>query len=197
MSLSVALLTILDPGASAQRSGGVSMSPLMGVQGSSGMDQIFQTANPIEEGRWDSIVIVHSGTPAGSASDIASEHRELGYDGLGFHFVIGNGSRRMRDGEIHIGYRWLDQRDGAELAGVGDGFVSSGVIEICLVGDGDRRSFTDEQLHRLAQVVVALADKLDIASDKINLHQDLSGTSSPGQFFPRAQFEQLLASMGT
>lgn len=196
MSLSVALLTILDPGTSAQQSGGVSLSPLMGVQGSSGMDQIFQTTTPIEQSKWDSIVIVHSGTPAGSASDIASEHRELGYDGLGFHFVIGNGSRRMRDGEIHIGYRWIDQLNGAELSGVGDGFISSGVIEICLVGDGDRRPFSDEQLHRLAQIVVALADRLDIPADKINLHKDLAGTSSPGQFFPRSQFEQLLASMG-
>ena len=195
MSLSVALLTLLDPGASVGRSGGVSMSPLMGVQASLGMDQIFQTSAPIQAGKWDSIVIVHSGTPAGSASDIASEHRELGYDGLGFHFVIGNGSRRMGDGEVYVGYRWIDQLDGAELKGVGDGFVSSGVIEICLVGDGDRRPFTDEQLHRLAQVVVALADRLDIPKEKINLHKDLAGTSSPGQFFPRAEFEQLLASI--
>lgn len=195
MTMSVALLSILDPGAAGVRSGGVSLSPLMGIQGSLGMDSIFQTSEPITESRWDSIVIVHSGSPAGSAADIAGEHRGLGYDGLGFHFVIGNGTR-MGDGEIHVGYRWIDQRDGADLAGVSDGFTSSGVIEICLVGDGDRRPFTDQQLHRLAQVVSALAEKLEIPTDQIHLHKDLAGTTSPGQFFPQAEFEQMLDSMG-
>ncbi len=194
MSLGVAALSLLDPGASGARAGGVSLSPLMGISGSLGMDSIFQTSTPIEETRWDSIVIVHSGTPSGSAADIAQEHRGLGYDGLGFHFVIGNGTR-MGDGEIHVGYRWIDQRDGAELVGVRDGFSSAGMIEICLVGDGDRRPFTDEQLHRLAQVVTALAKRLDIPPEKINLHKDLAGTTSPGQYFPQTEFEQLLASM--
>ena len=194
MSLSVALLSVLDPGTQGARNG-VSLSPLMGIGGSIGMDSIFQTETPIEDTRWGSIVIVHSGSQGGSAADIAGEHRSLGYDGLGFHFVIGNGTR-MGDGEIHVGYRWIDQRDGAELAGVQDGFAASGVIEICLVGDGDRRPFTDEQLHRLAQVVSALSDRLGIPADKINLHKDLAGTTSPGQYFPQAQFEQLLESMG-
>ncbi|PCI08522.1 hypothetical protein COB72_08135 [bacterium] len=195
MTLSVAMLSILDPGTAGARAGGVSLSPLMGISGTVGMDAIFKTSNAIEDSHWKSIVIVHSGTIAGSAADIASEHRSLGYDGLGFHFVIGNGTR-MGDGEIHVGYRWIDQRDGAELAGVGADFSASGVIEICLVGDGDRRPFTDEQLHRLAQVVTALAKKLDIPADKINLHKDLAGTTSPGQYFPQAEFEQMLASMG-
>lgn len=195
MSLGIAALSILDPGVSGARSGGISLSPLMGIQGSLGMDSIFQTSAPMDENRWDSIVIVHSGTPSGSAADISKEHRSLGYDGLGFHFVIGNGTR-MGDGEIHVGYRWIDQRDGAELAGVDSGFVQSGAIEICLVGDGDRRPFTEEQLHRLAQVVSALAQKLDIPSDQIHLHKDLAGTTSPGQYFPQSEFEDMLASMG-
>ena len=194
MTLSVAMLSILEPGPTGVQSGGITLSPLMGITGSIGMDSIFQTTTPIEDSRWNSIVIVHSGTPAGSADDIAGTHRQLGYDGLGFHFVIGNGTR-MGDGEIHVGYRWIDQRDGAELSGVRDGFKSSGVIEICLVGDGDRRPFTDEQLHRLAQVVSALSKRLEIPSAQVYLHKDLAGTTSPGQYFPQAEFEQMLASM--
>jgi len=158
------------------------------------MESIFQTSNPIEETRWDSIVIVHSGQPAGSPADIAQEHKSLGYDGLGFHFVIGNG-KRMGDGEIHVGYRWLDQQAGADLSGINSGFNSSNAIEICLVGDGDRRPFSEEQLYRLAQLVESLSDELGIGADSIHLHKDLAGTSSPGQFFPRAQFDDLLASM--
>jgi N-acetylmuramoyl-L-alanine amidase len=194
VTLGVGVLSLLDPGVNAAHSGGVSMSPLMGINGSLGMDSIFQTSEKIEDARWEKIVIVHSGSPSGSAADIADEHRDLGYDGLGFHFVIGNGTR-MGDGEIHVGYRWIDQREGAELAGVRDGFTSSGTIEICLVGDGDRRPFTQEQLHRLAQVVTTLAERLEIDSEQIHLHKDLAGTTSPGQYFPRAEFEQMLSSI--
>ena len=193
MTLGIGLLSALDSG-NATRTGGRSLTPLMGIERTVGMDSIFQTQNPLEDGRWDSIVIVHSGQPAGSPAEIAQEHKSIGYDGLGFHFVIGNG-KRMGDGEIHVGYRWLDQQTGADLSGVNSGFNSSSAIEICLVGDGDRRPFSDEQLYRLAQLVHALSDELGIESDSIHLHKDLAGTSSPGQFFPRAQFNELLASM--
>lgn len=195
MSLSVAMLTLLDPATPGGHVGGVSLSPLMGIQGDIGMDSIFRTESDIEESRWDSIVIVHSGSNGGSAADIANQHREIGYDGLGFHFVIGNGTR-MGDGEIHVGYRWINQLDGAQLAGVQESLLIQNTIEICLVGNGDRRPFTDEQLQRLAQVVSALANRLDIPSEKVYLHKDLAGTTSPGQYFPQAQFEQLLESMG-
>lgn len=193
MTLSIGMLSMLDSG-SPTRSGGLSLAPLMGIERSVGMESIFQTTSPIESNRWDSIVIVHSGSPSGSAADIAQEHKTLGYDGLGFHFVIGNG-KRMGDGEIHVGYRWLDQRSGADLSGVHSGFNSSNAIEICLVGDGDRRPFSDEQMYRLAQLVSSLSDEMGISSDRVFLHKDLAGTSSPGQFFPQAEFEQLLASM--
>lgn len=194
MTLGIGLLSVLDSGSPA-RTGGLSLTPLMGIERSVGMESIFQTTTPIEQSRWDSIVIVHSGEPAGSAADLAQQHKTLGYDGLGFHFVIGNG-KRMGDGEIHVGYRWLDQRSGADLSGVGSDFNSSSAIEICLVGDGDRRPFSEEQMYRLAQLVNALGDRLGIPGERIYLHKDLAGTSSPGQFFPQAEFEQLLASMG-
>lgn len=193
MTLGIGVLSALDSG-NATRTGGRSLTPLMGIERTVGMESIFQTSNPIDETRWDSIVIVHSGQPAGSPADIAQEHKSLGYDGLGFHFVIGNG-KRMGDGEIHVGYRWLDQQAGADLSGINSGFNSSNAIEICLVGDGDRRPFSEEQLYRLAQLVDSLSDELGIGADSIHLHKDLAGTSSPGQFFPRAQFDDLLASM--
>lgn len=193
MTLGIGLLSALDSG-NATRTGGRSLAPLMGIERAVGMESIFQTSTPIEDTRWDSIVIVHSGQPAGSPADIAQEHKSLGYDGLGFHFVIGNG-KRMGDGEIHVGYRWLDQQSGADLSGVDSGFNSSTAIEICLVGDGDRRPFSDEQLYRLAQLVDAISDELGISKGSIHLHKDLAGTTSPGQFFPSSQFNELLASM--
>ncbi|MCC5822168.1 MAG: peptidoglycan recognition protein family protein [Phycisphaerales bacterium] len=191
MTVGVGLLSLLDSG-SPTRSSGVTLSPLMAVGGARGVEAVFQTRAPIEEDRWHTIVLVHSGSPAGSAATIEESHRAVGYDGLGFHFVVGNGAG-MSDGQIHVGYRWLDQLDGAELAGLSGS--SRGIIEVCLVGDGDRRPFGREQLVRTAQLVNALADRLGISPDRIRLHQDLAQTSSPGRYFPRQAFEELLASM--
>ena len=191
MTAGVGLLSLLDPGSPA-RTGGVSLSPLMAVSGTRGVEAVLQTRNPIEDGRWTSIVLVHSGSPVGSPAAIEESHRAVGYDGLGFHFVVGNGAG-MSEGQIHVGYRWMDQLDGAQLAGLAGS--SKGIVEVCLVGDGDRRPFGKEQLLRAAQLVSTLADNLGIPPESVVLHQDLAQTSSPGRFFPRQAFEQLLASM--
>jgi hypothetical protein len=190
MSGGVTLLSLLDPG-SPVRGGGVSLSPLMATGGVRGVDAVFGTRADIEPGRWTSIVVVHSGSPVGSPASVEEQHRSVGYDGMGFHFLVGNGTG-MSEGQIHVGYRWMDQVDGADLAGLTS---SKGIIEVCLVGDGDRRPFGEEQLHRAAQLVAALADRLDIPSSEIRLHSDLAQTSSPGRYFPRQAFEDLIASM--
>jgi N-acetyl-anhydromuramyl-L-alanine amidase AmpD len=67
-------------------------------------------------------------------------------------------------------------------------------IAICLIGNGDRRGFTDRQMAQLVNLVRQLQAKLDIPASSVRLHRDLSsGTSSPGRFFTAAQFhEQLL-----
>lgn len=191
MTCGVGLLSLLDPGSPA-RGGGVSLSPLMATGGTRGVEAVFGTSEPIEPGAWSSIVVVHSGSPVGSPASLEADHKAVGYEGLGFHFVVGNGTG-MSDGQIHVGYRWMEQRDGAELAGMNGS--SKGIIEVCLIGDGDRRPFGEEQLYRAAQLISALADRLEIPASEIKLHKDLGQTSSPGRYFPRQAFEDLLASM--
>jgi len=195
MMLSIAALSVLDPQSPSARGGGVALSPLMSLEGTRGVDAIFQTQKALKADHWDSIVIVHSGSNKGSSASIEAEHQASGYDGLGFHFLVGNGTG-MGNGEIHVGQRWLDQRDGADLAGTTAGVNSRGMIEVCIVGDGNRKAFSDEQLRRLAQLVSALSQKFDIPSDKIFLHKDIAGTTSPGQYFPRTAFENQLLTLG-
>lgn len=191
MTLGVGVLSLLDPG-SPTRGGGVSLSPLMALGGTRGVEAVFQTRAPIEPARWGSIVLVHSGSPVGSPSSVEERHRGVGYDGLGFHFLVGNGAG-MSEGQIHVGYRWMEQLDGAQLAGLSGS--SKGIIEVCLIGDGDRRPFGEEQLRRVAQLVSGLSGRLGIGPENIRLHSDLAETSSPGRYFPRQAFEDLLASM--
>ena len=118
--------------------------------------------------------------------------RAMGLAGLGYHFVIGNGVG-MSDGEIHVGRRWLDQLPGAHGAGVRGDHYNRTSIGVCLVGNGDRRRFSDAQIQRLAQLTSSLARELGIPADRVLLHSDLSGARSPGAFFPEARFRELIA----
>lgn len=186
----VGLLSILDSGSDTLSAAGVSLSPLTSIDTGRGVDAIFNTKADLKSANWDSIVIVHSGSPAGSAESIADQHKAVGYDGLSYHFLIGNGTG-MGNGEIHLGNRWLTQTNGAQLAGL----QSNNPIEICLIGNGDRKPFSDEQIQYLAQVVSTLADRLEIPRDKIYLHEDIAATTSPGRYFPRASFNELLGSL--
>lgn len=191
MSAVVGVLVALDAGRPGAHAPGVSLSPLLSVEGTRGVDLIFNTDTPVEEGRWDSIVIVHSGSPAGSPESIGARHARLGYDGLGFHIVIGNGTG-MGDGEIHLGRRWITQSDGAALAGI-DPKATGSMIELCLVGNGDRRPFTDEQIRYLATIVDAIRERTGIGRDRVLLHADIAATTSPGRYFPRSAFRSMLA----
>jgi len=192
MSAVVGLLVALDAGRPGTHAPGVSLSPLLSVEGTRGVDLIFNTDTPIDADRWDSIVVVHSGSPAGSPASIGARHERLGYDGLGFHMLIGNGTG-MGDGEIHLGRRWITQSDGAALAGI-DPRDTGSMIEICLVGNGDRRPFTDEQIRYLATIIDAIRERTGIGRDRVFLHAEIASTTSPGGYFPRAAFRDMLAS---
>jgi hypothetical protein len=49
-----------------------------------------------------------SATDLGGAKRFHKQHKARGWDGLGYHFVIGNGSDTA-DGEIEVGHRWKIQ----------------------------------------------------------------------------------------
>ena len=160
----------------------------------------------LDRRRWDAIVIHHSGTPAGDGASIARMQSEQGILGLGYHFVIGNG-QGLGDGAIEVGPRWNRQLPGAHVAARTAGsdvvpvalssadHLNEHAIGICLVGNGDRRVFTDRQIRELSSLVRRLQRELGIPADRVFLHSDVAAVSSPGIHFPAAEFEgQLLQS---
>lgn len=174
-------------GAPAPRLDGLSLPALVAAAGPSSSESAVRTRVPLAKGRWTSIVVHHSGSIHGTPAGIEAEHRAANLDGLGYHFVIGNG-RGMGDGEVYVGYRWLDQLAGAHVAEPrGDQFNRTS-IGICLVGDGRRREFTDQQLVRLVEIVNQLRDRLGIPADRVYLHSDLVRVDDPGRLFPSAAF---------
>ncbi len=184
------LSVLTDRGVSALQ--GTTLSALTNLTAPSTVESVFRTNAPLERDRWLSIVIHHSGSPAGSPASLDEQHRSRGLAALGYHFVIGNGVG-MSDGEIHVGRRWLDQLPGAHVAGPQGDYYNRTSIGICLIGNGDRRRFTNAQIQALAQLTSALARELDIPADRVLLHSDLASTRSPGAFFPEARFRELIA----
>jgi len=181
-------------GAPAPRIDGLVLPPLASPTGGTWMDAVLGTRRPLDRARWKTIVIHHSGSLVDTPAAIEARHVARNIRGLGYHFVIGNG-RGIEDGELHVGYRWLDQLPGAHVAGARGPEVNPGAIGICLVGDGNRRPFTQAQVRRLAQLVAGLARELDIPLDRrhVLLHSDLAPVSDPGRLFPAAEFHELLA----
>ena len=176
-------------GAPAPRLDGLTLPPLVAASGPSSEESALRTRVPLVRGHWTSIVIHHSGSIHATPAALEAQHRAANLDGLGYHFVIGNG-RGMGDGEVHVGYRWLDQLNGAHVAQpLGDQFNRTS-IGICLVGDGRRRGFTDQQIARVVGIVNQLRDRLDIPADQVFLHSDLARVEDPGRFFPSGAFRE-------
>jgi len=148
---------------------------------------------------WRWIVIHHSATPSGGAAKFDRDHRERGFDELGYHFVIGNGTE-TRNGQIEVGPRWPKQKWGAHTRTPDNRFNEFG-IGICLVGNFDVQRPTAEQMRSLAKVVAFLMKRYNIPPDRILGHKDAKPTDCPGANLNLATVRrmavQMLADSGT
>lgn len=154
-------------------------------------DPIEPRETALDQERWTGIVIHHSGTPAGDAESIERQHLSYGYASLGYHFVIGNG-HGLGDGVVFVGPRWNRQQAGAHVSGPRSEALNERTVGICLVGNGDRRTFSERQMRELVALVRRLQEALDIPASAVQLHGDLAAVSSPGRLFPSAEFEAQL-----
>ncbi len=165
-----------------------------GEDASQHLNPIYDIKAPLDQQRWTGIVIHHLGEPAGDADYVHRLHQSYGFQGLGYHFLLGNGNG-LGDGVIHVGYRWNEQLPGAHTMGDAGIVHNQRSIGICLIGNGDRRGFTDSQLQQLILLVRSLQQQFEIPASSVHLHREVAAgaTSSPGRRFPAAQFrEQLL-----
>ena len=191
MTLGLGVLLLTGESPESQRSGFIAAN--VGVLGRSAtIDPVFQIDATLEANQWDAIVIDHLGQPAAEPGDVDRLHRQLGYKGLGHHFLIGNGNG-LGDGVIHVGYRWNEQLPGIERLTESNGKPYKRAIGICLIGNGDRRQFTERQMAQLARLVRRLQQELKISHDQVYLHREVTpSVTSPGRLFPDARFQRRL-----
>lgn len=142
---------------------------------------------------WYWIVVHHSATPTGGAMAFDKMHKAKGWDELGYHFVIGNGTD-TRDGQIEVGSRWPKQKWGAHTKTPGNEFNEHG-IGICLVGNFDVNHPSEVQMKSLAQLVSYLMKTYHIPADHVVGHRDCKSTDCPGKFVNIAKVRQLSVHM--
>lgn len=128
---------------------------------------------------WRWIVIHHSATPTGGAVAFDKMHRAKGWDELGYHFVIGNGTD-TQDGQIEVGSRWPKQKWGAHAKTPDNRFNEYG-IGICLVGNFDVTHPTSAQMASLDKLVAYLMKSYHIPADHVLGHGDTKATDCPGR----------------
>jgi N-acetylmuramoyl-L-alanine amidase len=148
---------------------------------------------------WKWIVVHHSATPSGGAAAFDKMHKAKGWDGLGYDFVIGNGTD-TRDGQVEVGYRWRQQLTGAHAKTSDNRFNELG-IGICVVGNFDIDRPTAEQMKSLNRLVSHLMRTYRITPDRVVGHGDTKPTDCPGRYMNlatvRNSARQTLATEGT
>ena len=165
----------------------------------SGLSRSVQLAidkAPVRPGRWQYIVVHHSGVDTGTVKAMDHYHREVRHmeNGLAYDFVIGNGSG-MGDGEIAVGPRWTQQLDGGHLASEAQNKVAIG---ICLVGNFDECRPTPREMESLRALVEALMVRCKLTPRAVRTHQQINivHTRCPGAKFPARSFLDSLQSPG-
>jgi hypothetical protein len=128
---------------------------------------------------WKWIVIHHSATPSGSARSFDRMHREKGWDELGYHFVIGNGTE-SGDGQIEVGPRWPKQKWGAHAKTADNRYNDYG-IGICLVGNFDIERPTSAHMQSVEKLVAFLMQRYNIPPERVLRHKDTKSTDCPGR----------------
>jgi len=179
MSIGSGILIALEPRPMAPV-GGLALSAV--DRQPDALEAIFRTTSPLTPERWRQIVVHHSGQNMGDARSIGQLHQALGYGGLSYHFVIGNGDG-AGDGVIQVGYRWMRQQDSV---------YAPRRIAICLVGNGDQVPPTEAQMEQLIRLVTALQVRLGIDREDVRLHAELADVTSPGRYFPDQRFAAAL-----
>jgi len=143
--------------------------------------------------KWKYIIIHHSGSEMGDSLSFDKYHLSKGWlNGVGYHFVIDNGTDSRCDGQIEVSPRWLKQLNGSHCKA---DHMNERAIGICLVGNFNRDHLSSRQLESLTYLVKTLKTYYRIPDDHIMGHGQVPGarTDCPGKHFPWAEFKARLA----
>jgi hypothetical protein len=129
--------------------------------------------------QWQWIIIHHTATTFGNAAIVTRWHIDRGFDEMGYHFLIGNGTN-SGDGQVEVGTRWPKQKWGAHTKSPDNRFNNYG-IGICLVGNFDIQYPSAAQMRSLDKLVAYLMKTYHIPPERVLGHDDCKSTDCPGK----------------
>jgi N-acetyl-anhydromuramyl-L-alanine amidase AmpD len=139
----------------------------------------------VQERDWKYIVIHHTSFPKGNMENIDRMHKKKGWDEVGYHFVIGNGTASA-NGQIEISPRWIKQKHGAHtrIRPDDDNDVNQYGIGVCLIGDFDINEPTPQQMTSCKKLVEFLMKRYHIGVKNLRGHREFKNTvTCPGKYF--------------
>lgn len=125
------------------------------------------------------IILHHAAATSCSAEDIHRWHKQKGWAGAGYHFLV------RKDGSV---YRL--RPEAAVGAHASDN--NSNSLGICFEGNFETESMTDIQKHAGAELVAYLKNRYGIST--VQRHKDVGTTTCPGKNFP---FEEISSGQQT
>lgn len=143
--------------------------------------------------RWKYIIVHHTATDIGNAILVHHSHQDRGFwYGLGYHFLIDNGTLGKGDGQIEPSPRWVKQQNGAHCKAGG---MNDKAIGVSLVGNFNVDLPTANQIQSLNYLLKTLCQYYHIPTTNILGHRDVQGarTDCPGKRFPWSSIRQCLA----
>ncbi len=147
--------------------------------------QCFRNIVPLYPStKWRYIIVHHTGTEIGKAFVIHESHFQRGFiSGLGYHFLIDNGTLGKGDGQIEVSPRWIKQQDGAHCKAGG---MNSMGIGVALVGNFNETMPTQRQMDSLVMLLRSLMNYYKIPAIHVMGHREVPGaaTDCPGKLFP-------------
>lgn len=137
--------------------------------------------------KWRYIIVHHTATDAGTSLTINKMHQQRGWKGIGYHFIIDNGTVGKEDGQIEVAPRWIKQQDGAHCRAA---HMNSKGIGVALIGNFSKENVSNKQMEALAYLVNLLSKKYNIPKENIIGHGQVKGaaTECPGKNFPWKEF---------
>ena len=146
--------------------------------------------NLYRNNQWRHIVVHHTATWKGNARAINVSHGDRGFwNGLGYHFLIDNGTMGKGDGQIEMSPRWIRQQVGAHCKAGG---MNDKSIGVALVGNFNTDSPTPNQIQALNYLLKTLCAYYKIPATNIFAHREVEGakTECPGNRFPLNSIRQ-------
>lgn len=116
-------------------------------------------------------IVLHHAAATADAKTIHQWHKNNGWSGIGYHFVV------RKDGTIERG-RPI-KTIGAHCTG-----HNSNTIGICFEGNFEKEKMSDKQIKSGQELLSYLYKTYNLTKSNVKRHKDLMSTNCPGKNFP-------------